>query len=255
MFFVLSKLLLFLLSPYFWLLLCLGLYFFWKKERWKKHLKWTAIGIVLFFSNTVIYSEFCRIWEYEGVKQNQIKQHDVAIVLGGMAEYNGDLEVLSFRRSGDRMVQAISLYKKGKVKKILISGDSGHLTDRGLHEARQMKQLLVSWGIPKEDIITEEISVNTHQNAKETKKLLDKSYPEFKSFLLVTSGIHMRRALACFEKEGMKCTPFPTDLYTNRTRNYYWDQYLIPDMHNLTLWKDLLKEIVGYAVYDVVGYI
>lgn len=255
MFFFFSKLLLFLLSPFFWLMLCVGLYFFWKNPRWKKHLKWSAVGIFLFFTNSVIFSEFCGVWEYPGIPAKQLAKHDVAIVLGGMAEYNGDLKTISIRRPGDRIFQAITLYKTGKVKKILISGDSGHLTDRGLHEARQMKEILVAWGIPAQDIITEEKSVNTHQNALETSKLLKKSYPELKSFVLVTSGTHMRRAIGCFEKQGMKCTPFATDLYTNRSGNYYWDQYLVPNGDNFNSWQNLLKEMVGYAVYDVVGYI
>jgi len=195
------------------------------------------------------------MWEYPGTPISKVKKHDVAIVLGGMAEYNNDLKVLSIRRPGDRIFQAITLYKKGLVKKILISGDSGHLTDRGLHEARQMKKMLVSWGIPKEDIITEEHSVNTFENARETKKLLDRSYPELKSFLLVTSGTHMRRALGCFQKQGMECTPYSTDLYTNLTGNYFWDQYLIPNPDNFYQWRNLFKEMVGYVTYDVVGYI
>lgn len=255
MFFVLSKILLFLLSPFFWLAVCVLLLLFWKNPRWKKQLKWTALGIFLFFSNSVIFSEVCGMWEYPGTPISKVKKHDVAIVLGGMAEYNNDLKVLSIRRPGDRIFQAITLYKKGLVKKILISGDSGHLTDRGLHEARQMKKVLVSWGIPKEDIITEEHSVNTFENARETKKLLDRSYPELKSFLLVTSGTHMRRALGCFQKQGMECTPYSTDLYTNLTGNYFWDQYLIPNPDNLYQWRNLFKEMVGYVTYDVVGYI
>ncbi|MCR9173587.1 MAG: YdcF family protein [bacterium] len=255
MFFFFSKMLLFLLSPFFWLMLCLGLYIFWKNPRWKKTLKWTSVGIFFFFSNSVIFSLFCGMWEYPGIKQSQVKQHDVAIVLGGMSEYNNDLGVLSIRRPADRIFQAITLYKKGKVKKILISGDSGHLGDRGLHEARQMKEILVQWGIPEQDIITEETSVNTHENARNTCKLLRKSYPEFKSFVLITSGMHMRRAMGCFQKEGLKVTPYSTDLYANRTKNFYWDQYIIPNVSNFSVWQDLLKEMVGYAVYDIAGYI
>lgn len=255
MFFFLSKVLLFLLSPFFWLILCIGLYIFWKNPRWKKALKWTSVGIFVFFSNSVIFSLFCGLWEYPGIKESQLKQHDVAIVLGGMSEYNNDLNVLSIRRPGDRIFQAITLYKKGKVKKILISGDSGHLTKRGLHEARQMKEVLVTWGIPETDILTEETSVNTHENARNTVQLLNRSYPELKSFVLVTSGIHMRRAMGCFQKEGLKVTPYSTDLYTNQTKNFLWDQYLIPNFGNFGLWKDLFKEIVGYTVYDIAGYI
>lgn len=255
MFFILSKALLFLLSPFFWLMLCVGLYFFWRKPRWKKTLKWTSVAIFLIFSNSVIFSLFCGLWEYPGKRETQLKKHDVAIVLGGMAEYNNDLDVLSIRRPGDRIFQAVTLYKKGKVRKILISGDSGHLTDRVLHEARQMKKILVGWGIPETDILTEEKSVNTHENAMETVKLLNRSYPELKSFVLITSGLHMRRALGCFQKEGLTCTPYPTDLYTNRTGNFYWDQYLIPNVRNFSIWHDLLKEVVGYVTYDIVGYI
>lgn len=255
MFFVLSKVLLFLLSPFFWMVTSLLLYFWFKKRAWKKRMLYTSLGIFLVFSNTVIYSEVCSWWEAEGVRMEEIVHHDVAIVPGGMFEYNSDLDGISIRRQGDRLVQAITLYKTGKVDKLLISGDSGFLTDRGLHEAKQVKALLISWGIPEQDIITEETSINTHENAANTAKLLRRSYPHLESYVLVTSGIHMRRALGCFEAEGLKCTPFPTDLYANRNHSYFWDQYLIPDVSNFDSWNYLLKEIAGYMVYDMAGYL
>ena len=71
-----------------------------------------------------------------GTKLNDVEQHDVAIVLTGMAEYNNDIETLTMRRQADRIWQAINLYKAGKVKKILISGDHGYISDRGLSEAK-----------------------------------------------------------------------------------------------------------------------
>lgn len=255
MFFFLSKALLFLLSPFFWMMICVGAFFYWKNPKWKKRSKIAALALFLFFTNTVIFSEFCRMWEVPGTKIDAIKHHDVAIVLGGMFEYNSDLDNISIRRQGDRLFQAVTLYKTGKVDKLLISGDSGFLTDRGLHEAKQVKAILVKWGIPETDILTEEKSVNTHENAVETKKLLTQSYPHLKSFLLVTSGIHMKRSLACFEKEGLKCTAFSTDLYANQKRNYYWDQYLIPNLSTMETWNKLLKEIFGYVTYDLTGYI
>lgn len=255
MFFFLSKLLIFLLSPFLWFIVSVMVYFFCDRPKWKRRSKWAAIIIFVFFSNTVIFSEFCRLWEIPGKQPHNIKTHDVAIVLGGMSEYNSDLKSISFRRQGDRIFQALTLYKTGKVKKILISGDSGYLTDRGLHEAKQLKEVLIKWGIPETDIITEEKSVNTHENAKMTAKLLKNNYPELKSYILVTSGIHMRRARACFLKEGLICTPYSTDLYSNQKRNYFWDQYLIPNQDNFTQWTKLLKEMVGYVTYDIVGYI
>jgi uncharacterized SAM-binding protein YcdF (DUF218 family) len=255
MFFILSKALLFLLSPFFWMITSLGIYFYTKNPKWKKRSKWSALIVFVFFTNTVIFSEFCRLWEVPGTKIENVQHHDVAIVLGGMFEYNSDIDEISIRRQGDRLFQAITLYKTGKVDKLFISGDSGFVTDHGLHEAKQVKEVLIKWGIPEQDILTEEISINTHENAKETKKVLSTSYPHMDKFLLVTSGIHMKRALGCFEKQGMSCTPFSTDLYANQNRNYYWDQFLIPNVSTMETWNKLFKEIVGYITYDIVGYI
>ena len=255
MFFILSKALLFLTSPFVWMIGFMLAAFFHKKEIWRKRSKWITLSIFLLFSNNVIFLEFCRLWEIPGTKIENVKPHDVGIVLTGMGEYNNDLDVVSIRRSGDRIWQELSLYHKGKIQKILITGDNGYVTDRGLHEAKQIKEVLVSWGIPKEDIITEEKSRNTYENALETKKILSTRYPHMNSFLLITSGTHMKRSFACFKNQEMRCTPFSTDLHTGPTRGYYWDQYIIPDVSTFSDWNKLTKEWVGFIIYDIIGYL
>lgn len=149
MFFILSKALAFLFSPFVWFILCVIAAFFWKNERWRKRFKWIALGLFFFFSNSVIFLEFCRLWEVYGTPINKVKNYDVGIVLTGMGEYNADLNVVSLRRGGDRIWQAVTLYHKGKVKQLLITGDNGYVTERGLHEAKQLKEVLVGWGIPE----------------------------------------------------------------------------------------------------------
>lgn len=255
MFFILSKILLFLLSPLTWIFIGTGLAFFSRNVKWKKRGRITALFCLLFFSNTFIYKEFCRQWEIFGVPQSQVKHHDVGIVLGGMAEYNNDLHTLSIRRGGDRIWQAINLYKSGKIDKILISGDNGYLLANGLHEAEQMKKVLVEWGIPSSDILTETVSRNTHENAVESKKVLKKYYPGKHSLVLITSGRHMRRALACYEKQQLKCTPYSTDLYTGPTRGYSPEEFFVPDVSTLSDWHGLLKEWFGYVAYSATGKI
>lgn len=196
-----------------------------------------------------------RKWEIHGTPIESVKPHDVGIVLGGYSMYNSDVKRLTIGNNGDRIWQAVTLYKSGKIKKILISGDNGFVSARDLHEASQTKEVLISWGIPEKDIISEEKSRNTHENAVETNKILQQSYPHINSFLLITSAGHMKRSLACFEKVGMHCTPFSCDLETGPKRAYYWDQYIIPHTYNFTLWDDLIKELVGYLSYRLVGYI
>jgi uncharacterized SAM-binding protein YcdF (DUF218 family) len=255
MFFILSKVLLFLFSPFTWFVTLALLAFFWKKDPWKKRFKWAAFSVLLLFTNSFLFLEFCRMWEVPGKKVEQVEKYDVGIVLTGMAEYNNDLNELSIRRGADRIWQALTLYHRKKIHKILITGDNGYVSERGLHEAEQFKKTLVMWGIPEQDIITEERSRNTHENAAETKKLLQRSYPHLKKRLLITSGTHMKRALACFEKEEFPCDPFSTDLYTGPKRNYYWDQYIIPNVSVMSDWERLTKEWFGYLTYDMVGYI
>ena len=255
MFFILSKALLIFTTPYTWFIMSVFGAFFLKKDKWKKWSKYSAVFVFFFFSNTVILSEFMRMWEIHGTRFENTKNYDVGIVLGGMSDYNNDLDVLSITGHGDRIWQAITLYKKHKIKKILISGDSGYVYDRGLHEAKQLKKVLVEWGIPSNDIITEDKSKNTHENALESKKVLDRSYPHFSKFLLITSGSHMRRSLACFDKVGLKCDSFSTDLITGQNRSYFWDQYIIPNQDAMGQWNKLIKEWIGYFVYDMIGYI
>jgi len=255
MFFILSKIVIIFLYPSTWCILCLAGFFFIKNNKWKKIFKISAISIFLFCSNTVIFLELMKKWEIHGTKIKDVKQYEVGIVLGGMFDYNNDLEVLTVRTHADRIWQAITLYKKGKIKKIFISGGSGYVSKRGLKEAIQLKEVLVDWGIPSNDLLIETVSRNTHENALETKKVLNRSYPHFNKFLLITSGFHMKRSLACFEKENIKCTPFATELITGPKSNYYWDQYLVPNIETLFGWNKLIKESIGYMTYYFVGYI
>lgn len=203
----------------------------------------------------MIFLEFERLWEIHGTPIEKVKKYEVGIVLGGMFEYNSDLKVLSCRRGTDRIWQAITLYKTGKIKKIFISGGSGFVIDRGLKEATQTREVLLKWKIPKQDIIIESNSKNTYENAVETKKVLNRSYPHIKKCLLITSAQHMRRAKAIFKKQNLNCDTFSTDLYTGPTRNYFWDQYFVPNVQTISDWNSLIKEWIGFVVYDVMGYL
>ncbi len=255
MFFILSKALYFFINPFSWILISLAIYLFVKSPKWKKRAKITLISCLLFFSNTFIFLEFERLWEIQGTPISKVKKYEVGIVLSGMFDYNNDLKTLSARRGTDRIWQALTLYKKGKIKKILITGGSGFVSERGLKESQQLKEVLVLWGIPEKDIITEEKSKNTYENAVETKKILTRSYPHIKKCLLITSAQHMRRSRAIFEKQGFEFDTFSTDLFTGPKRNYYWDQYFVPDVETLFHWNGLIKEWIGYITYDMTGYL
>ena len=254
MFFILSKFFLFLLSPFTWLLISIGLYLFVKNRRWKKRFMWSTLIIFFFFSNGFIVNRFVSLWEIEGSNIEDLQQYENGIVLSGMFEYNNDLNRLSARRGADRIWQAIQLYKKQKIKKIVISGDSGYVLKEGLHEANQLKQDLISMGIPENDIIIENKSRNTHENAFYTGQLFEKNGFSKSNNLLITSSMHMRRAQACFEKQGIPCTPFTTDHYAIHSESISITEF-IPSQNAFVMWDKLIKEWVGYTVYNLMGYL
>ncbi|HLV42323.1 MAG TPA: YdcF family protein [Brumimicrobium sp.] len=246
---ILSKIVYFLITPLTWLILSVLIWAFVKNKKRKKIARISTIAIVLFFSNTFIYKEALHLWEVPAVNKSEIVHHDVGIVLGGMFEYDNSAERLSIRRGGDRIWQAIDLYKSKKISKICIVGKHGDVTDKGLDEAVQLKTQLVEWGIPEKDIITETDSRNTHENAKYTAALFKQSYPHFESFVLITSARHMKRAKASFDKQNMEVTPFSTDQYVGKERFYHWNEFIIPDTDTFNGWFGLIKEMVGYVGY------
>jgi len=253
MFFILSKILSIFTQPFFWAMLCFFLAYLFRHKMDRRILTKWGIIILLIFSNTAIFTFVAGLWEDEGQNIDAVGHYDVAVVLGGMAEFDKKHDRLSIRRGGDRIWQALHLYHLGKVDKILISGDNGFISENGLHEAAQFKAVLTNEGIPSSDILVEVKSKNTHENAIESKKILDQHLSD-PSVLLVTSALHMPRSKACFEKVGFNnLSTFSTDHY--KTQGISWDQYLAPNASNFTSWNSLLHEWVGYSVYWVMGYL
>jgi uncharacterized SAM-binding protein YcdF (DUF218 family) len=255
MFFILSKIAYFFIHPFTWMLVGLFFLLFSKRNRLKRILRIAVPVWMLFFSNSFVCKEFLRLWEVPPTTFEENENYEVAIVLGGMFEYDATSEGLSVRRGADRIWQALNLYHSGKVGKLLISGDHGYVSDRGLHEAEQVKETLVLWGIPEKDILVENSSKNTYENARESINLLNTSFPHIEEVVLVTSSTHMRRARACFQKQGMKVVDYPTDQYTGGKRHYNWDEFIIPNVDNFTVWFVLIKEWVGYLTYWLMGYL
>lgn len=255
MFFFFSKLLSFLFSPLIWVLTLLIFALFKKKTRTKRKFLVAAIIVFLFFTNRFIADEFMRMWEPAHVTSTELKEHyDVAVVLGGgMITYDAKYEEITFRQNTDRIMQTIHLYNQRKVEKILISGGSGSLQYRNMLEGPLLKSFFVENGILSNDIWVDSISDNTHQNAVNCAKILNDSFPEG-DFLLVTSASHMPRTSACFKEEGINCDNYPVDFNTGK-RNWYFLNFIIPDLEALRLWKELIHEVSGYIIYGIAGYL
>lgn len=254
MFFILSKILSALLSPFLWVILLWISYVYAKSPKAKKVLLWLSICLSILFSNGFVIGKFVALWDVPGTKIDELKTYDYGIVLSGMFEHHGTLDRLSARRGSDRLWQAIHLYHKGKIKRIILSGDSGYVFKEGLHEADQLKRLLIQQNIPATDILIENKSRNTHENAKETVKFLKEEELISNSFILITSAIHMHRAEACFKKEGLDCATFSTD-HSHDPSSSLSIHSLVPSAEAFIMWKRMIKEWIGTIMYRLFGYL
>lgn len=251
MFFILSKLLTFLLQPACWLLTLGLLYFFAKTRKWKK--RWLCSFIIIFFifSNPYIYKSAVLNWQTPPSFMEHTKTYSAGILLGGfsMIDKNGRGY---FAGSADRFIQTSKLYHTGIIKKIIVAGGKGTLLNKEiLTEAAFAKNELIAQGIPDTAILTDTASRNTYENALNSKALAmsNKLDPPY---ILITSAIHMPRALKTFEKANIAVVPHPAN-YDEIESNDLFIKQLIPDIAVLPKWFYLLKEITGVLVYSITG--
>ena len=254
MFFILSKILHFLISPMTWILIVLFWALITKDEKRRKRLLKGGVLLFLFFSNPFILDEFMRKWEVPALSDSALKEnYDVGIVLGGIASYDVQLDRVQINRSADRLMQAVRLFREGKIKMILFTGGSGSILHQDVKEGELVKRLLLQMNVPDSSIIIENNSKNTHENAVESKVILEKNISSGK-YLLITSGFHMNRAMGCFKEAGLNVTPFVTDRYSGR-RKWEFDHLIIPNVYTLSNWNTLMHEWVGVLSYKMMGYL
>jgi uncharacterized SAM-binding protein YcdF (DUF218 family) len=257
-FFVLSKLLKFIIMPLVWIIILMVLAVLSNNPfKRKRYLLWSLI-LLLFFSNTFLFGLFTKFWEMPLTKYEDLKTYEAGIVMGGVTGHHKEHDRIQFIRGADRLFQAIDLYKKRKIKKIIFTGGSGYVTNPDFKEGALVKEYVMRLGIPEQDFIVENESRNTHENAMFTKTLLaQKNIND--SLLLITSAFHMRRSLACFQKQGIYPDVFCVDVYgIEENGEIHWlstfENLLVPSLDILQSWTNFIHEIVGYITYKIKGY-
>lgn len=257
MFFFLSKTLDFFLMPVSLLLFLLLCAFLTKNRSRSRRIALAAFFLLYVLCNTYLVNAAFRWWEYEPRNIADIRQpYDVGIVLtGGMtrlAHRKADHPMLG--QHADRFFQAYLLYKAGKIRKILISGaDHPRKMALELDDGHQAARQLAGWGVAPDDILLEDASRNTHQNAVNSALMLGRDFPGGR-YVLITSSFHLRRAVGCFGRQGVRPDVFPADIYGVALAPTLSD-CLRPDPDMFGYAHLLWREWMGYLTYWTMGYL
>ena len=128
------------------------------------------------------------------------------------------------------------IVSSGKVHKDRIAG------------APIVKRVLMDLGVDENQIILENKSRDTFENAKYSKEICDKM--GFISPILLTSAYHLKRSYWIFEHFGMNINPFPAYFTTHENPRYSWYSFL-PRYNNLANISKALHEYLGLIYYKI----
>ena len=257
MFFVLSKLLLFLIKPLNWIIGLLLISWITKNPVWKRRLFVAGMIFLLFFTNGFISNQLLKWWEVEPVPIATLENYQTGIVLGGVTNTSiKPRDRVYFHKGADRLTHALQLYKQGIIEKIVVTGGNSELIKEkdDIQEADNMIDFYLMAGVPEEDIIVENQARNTHESAVYCKQILNKLYPSGKH-LVITSAFHQRRAKACFDKVDLNVNKFSCDFNTGRGDEFNIFGAIMPSAGAINQWEILLKEWAGMIAYKLKGYI
>ena len=257
MFFIISKILGFMINPFnlVILLFFLGFALLFKKPVAGRKL--ICIGVVILFICGLNYIPRCCM----SILEDRIPAADIPdevdgiIVLSGMVNrHSSHAGLVELTSSADRIINGVILAKKYPKTKLIISGGTGSLIqdERNLKEAEYLKRLSIDLGVKKERILVECESRNTHEHTEKLARLI----PKEGIWVLVTSAYHMPRAMGCFLKAGYHVLPYPVD-YQNRLDKYYgWSDLSAfwPSTGNVLKITVALHEWVGLVAYHLIGY-
>jgi uncharacterized SAM-binding protein YcdF (DUF218 family) len=211
--------------------------------------------ITLWLASTPVFSDALRgslEHRFPPVHVEQSPAADAIVVLGGISVALPPRLTLDLNSSADRVLHAARLYRAGKAPVVVASGGAPSWRGMVMPQAHPMAELLHEWGVPREAILMETRSLNTYQNAVETKRLLEGR--GLGTVLLVTSALHMRRALAVCLAVGIDAIPSPTDIEVVSRQTWTVLDWL-PNAGALMGTTRALREYLGFVVYRLQGWI
>jgi uncharacterized SAM-binding protein YcdF (DUF218 family) len=244
----------YLLRPYTLILILMGLALFihWRRQReQRRRLLWLALPFLalVVLSMPAVGHLVVGSLEWRHPPLNERPEGATAIVvLGGgvlAPELGGELDSTSLYRC----LHAASLYRQGKPCLVVVSGGKPDPTVPGPACADLMAAFLIQLGARAEDVIVENRSRTTYENAVESRKLLEER--QVRQIVLVTEAVHLHRALLCFRKEGLEVMPSGCHYQKTEFKPSLYD--FLPALSGLSDCETAAHEWLGLAWYGLRG--
>ena len=174
------------------------------------------------------------------------------IVLGGVInpERSVARRQISLDEAAERVTVPVELVRQYPSARIVFTGGNASLFS-GPSEANFAVLFFERLGVPRDRITLETESRNTAENAVFTKRLIAPKPGE--RWLLVTSALHMPRAIGAFRQAGFPVEAYPVDYQTDG----WEDLWGLPGslMGGINRLNTAVREWLGLLAYWITGRI
>jgi uncharacterized SAM-binding protein YcdF (DUF218 family) len=205
----------------------------------------SASIVILVGSSLPVVSDALR-----GSLEGQFRYQPVVVLGGGVEPRVAGWPYANLADGADRVWHAARIYRAGKAGRVVLSGGGQPWHGRRESEAAAMATVLHDLGVPEEAIILEGQSRNTRENAVKSAIVLDGA--GISRVILVTSAMHMSRALGAFRAAGVSAVPAATDFRVAEEPMHFLR--FLPDAGALAGTTQALREYMGLWAYRWRGW-
>lgn len=183
------------------------------------------------------------------------------IVLGGSVSptLTHAYDQVNLNDSVERMTQALPILQKYPLVPLIYTGGSGKIIQEQTTEAAVAKRFYREIGWDSFRFHFEDKSRNTYQNAVFSRELINQKFgtdmhhpKDGQKWILITSAVHMPRAMHVFESDGWAVIPYPVDF--QRAGEIDWIPHYNFISHATHL-GPVLHEYIGILAYWATGRI
>ncbi|MDZ7704349.1 MAG: YdcF family protein [Trueperaceae bacterium] len=175
---------------------------------------------------------------------------DGIIVLGGavVVQVTASRGQVALGESAERMTASLALARQYPEATLLFSGGSGELVGRELSEADVAAMFYEEVGLEPTRLLLEQRSRDTYENALYSYELADPQPGQ--TWLLVTSAMHMPRAVGVFQALGWPVLPYPVDFRSVANPSF---EPSLNVLDNITEIDGIAREWVGLVAFRLLG--
>ncbi len=176
---------------------------------WIKKILRIFVILTLFWGVNILIQTYFTIQNHSTLifsEREKVPNSSVALIFGAGVKANGKLS----DALADRVLTGIELYKAGKVKKLLMTGDN---STKNYDEVTAMKNFALEKGVPEGDIVLDYAGFDTYDSCYRAREIFDL----YSAIILVSQEFHLPRALYICNSLGVQSVGMKADKHVYAT--------------------------------------